>query len=213
MILEYKNYYKCPNCEQILYKDMMDNLNCNSEVVRYSDDKIVGIGFNGMFSFTRCSNCNSIIALNDETLIKEIVKDNEAIEASYPNLDDCLKTLNELAEGDTHGIENTEFVVRKHLIWVFNDRVRQGLPVFEDQEDFDIWYDNALKILNNSNFSHEREIFLKVEIYRYLGKFEEAEKTLSSIKTSDPFSQSDIDEVREHIEEKNRELFISKYKF
>ncbi|MCK5788959.1 MAG: hypothetical protein KAH32_08165 [Chlamydiia bacterium] len=195
------------------------NLNCKSDVIRYSDDKIVGIGFNGMFSFTRCNSCDSIMALNDKTSIyddtsvKNIVKDKKAIEASYPNLEDCIQTLEELTEGNTNDIGNTEFVVRKHIIWIFNDRVRQGLPIFENQENFDKWYDNVLKILDNNNLCDERGILLKVEIYRYLGKFEEAENTLSLIKTPDSYLQYDIDEVRDHIEKNNREVFISKYKF
>ena len=212
MISEYKDFYKCPNCEQTYYKDKM-NLNCNSDVIRYSDDKIVGKGFNGMFSFTRCNSCESIIALNDETSISYVERGEGFIEAPYPNLEDCIQTLEEFVKGNTNSIENTEFVVRKHIIWIFNDRVRQGLPIFKNQDNFDVWYNNVLKILENNNLSHEREILLKVEIYRYLGKFEEAENTLSLIQTPDSYLQYDINEIRENIKNNNRDVFISEYKF
>ena len=212
MYLENKDFYKCSNCEQIFYKDKI-SLNSNSNVVRYSDDKIVGEVANSMFFFTRCNNCGSIIGLNENNSIENIDRGIKLTKASYPNLQDCLQALDELERGNTNGIKNTEFVVRKHIIWIFNDRVRQGLPFIENQDDFDKWYDNALKILENNNFSQEREILLQVEIYRYLGQFDKAEEILSSINSEDPFLQYDIDEIKEHIEKRNRDLFISKYKF
>jgi hypothetical protein len=214
MTLENKDYYKCPNCGQIVSIDKLD-INCSSNIVRFSDDRIVGDDAKGLFFLTHCNGCGGVFEMNKNNDANNIeLKSDEIIfNAEYPTLRNCLNGLEKLKKVDKNKMSNIEFSIRKHIVWLYNDKVREGKDAFKDKEDFDIWFKNALSILKNNDDTSEGKILLKIEICRYLGEFDEAERLLSLLDDSDPYLKLDIDEISENIKNKNREIFISEYKF
>lgn len=71
---------------------------------------------------------------------------------------------------------------RTELWWLFNDRARNGEPLFESPKDETLWKENLEHLLSILDLFYVRKKFKAAEIHRSLGNFDPTLEILSSIK-------------------------------
>lgn len=145
----------------------------------YSDGKTVSSELSDALEVTRCLSCNSFFWIDDaksytsdEAMgdIPMIVALNVEEYISLLNDDSCFKTTDE------------EEILRRELLWAFNDRIRNGKQKFENDLEQAVWRENMnvlLKLLDETDVFSRLQ---RAEIAREIGEFELALKILNGIK-------------------------------
>lgn len=155
----------------------------------YSDGKVVAPMLMNFPDFTKCGKCHHLFQLSK---LKHIgLQDREAdtnpewkyvAYAKFLSLDDCFCVLHQgLALG-----RDDELQVRKRIWWLFNDRVRfvlhvfdlsnehgdiyeQGKGLFIRETDESLWSSNLKSLLNLLDYNVIEERILIAEITRNFG--------------------------------------------
>ncbi len=141
-------------------------------------------------NLTKCKKCNTIFWLSK---LKEIgtfewgadnISDWEnANEAEFLAIDDYFEAI-------FKGIaENTqeEILIRQRIWWSYNDRIRKGQDIFNDESDELRWVDNVKKLELLLDEADINQKIMIAEIKRNLGDFENCISIIHSI---------DIDDLR-----------------
>ena len=77
--------------------------------------------------------------------------------------------------------ESDEEKTRTALWWLFNDRVRNGEPMFQSPEDESLWKENLEHLLPVLDLFYVRKKFKAAEIHRSLGNFVACMEILDTI--------------------------------
>lgn len=182
-----KYIYKCPNCGNLLSKESLNSGNTFG-AEQFSDGKRIAPMLPEFPNLTKCEKCNNFLWLDK---LKEIGtygwKDNQnsnwqnADEAKFLEIDDYFDALkSEIVENKID-----EGFIRKHIWWAYNDRRRDGLEIFIDENDELRWKENCIELLNLLDFSDINQRIMTAEINRNLGNFEKCISIINTIDNND----------------------------
>ena len=182
------NYvYKCPNCSNLLTKASLMSGNTFGAKI-FSDGKRIAPMLPEFPNLTKCKKCNTIFWLSK---LKEIGtfgwgadKNSDwqnADRAEFLEIDDYYDAISK-------GIaENTqeELLIRQHIWWAYNDRIRKGQEIFNDESDELRWIENVKKLKILLDKSDINQKIMIAEINRNLGDFENCISIIQSIDNND----------------------------
>lgn len=169
------NYvYKCPNCGNLLkVGSLMSGNTFDAEI--FSDGKIITPMLPDYPNLTKCKKCELIFWLSKLTEIGTfewgIDSDLEwqnADEAEFLEIDDYYNAIKK-------GIaENTdeELFIRQQLWWKYNDRIRSGNKIFQNEDDESRWTENITILRTLLDQTDINQRIMLAEISRNLGDFE-----------------------------------------
>lgn len=181
------DFYNCPKCHQ-----KYAVLNCASQngigVNIYSDGKAYGQMLDDSIDILKCRVCENVFWLreanyNSSMPIKKINEFPQKDSIEQNSYTDVLK-IDDLFEFIREGHaknRDEEFYIRQNILWMYNDRFRANLAVFQSKKDKKHWKQNLLRLLILLQDSDYDQL-LKAEIHRYLGDFKNCIKTLDDIK-------------------------------
>lgn len=146
--------------------------------VMFSDGRTISPELNEALEVSRCSACREFYWIEDAPVVGgEVAADLPLVRAlSIAEYEELI------SEGIATMTTDEEEIIRTELLWAFNDRTRQGKPLFESDEEKAVWQDNIDALYKMLDTSDVYSRLLKAEIAREMGLFEEAETLLSSIK-------------------------------
>ena len=156
----------------------------------FSDGKIIAPMLPEFPNLTKCKKCKTIFWLSKlhEIGTFEWGADNNS---DWENADEAeFLALDDYFEAITKGIaENTqeEILIRQRIWWSYNDRIRKGQDIFNDESDELRWVDNVKKLEMLLDESDINQKIMIAEINRNLGNFENCISIIHSI---------DIDDLR-----------------
>lgn len=175
--------YKCPNCGNLLKKGSLISGN-TFDMKIFSDGKRIAPNLPDFPDITKCKKCNSIFWLSKlkkiGTFDGDATKNPDwanADKAEFLDIDDFFNAL-ETANARN---KNDELIIRQQLLWAFNDRIRDGKNLFNDENDEIRWKDNINKLLNILDKSDLNQKIMIAEINRNLGKFENCIRIINEI--------------------------------
>jgi len=178
------NYiYKCPNCDNILRKGSLMSGNTFGEKI-FSDGKRIAPMLPEFPNLTKCKKCNTIFWLSK---LKEIGTfewgDNinsewqNADEAEFLEIDDYYKVI---SSGIAENLQE-ELLIRQLIWWAYNDKIREGQEIFNDESDEVSWTKNIKKLKTLLDQSDISQKIMIAEINRNLGDFENCISIIQSI--------------------------------
>lgn len=104
-----------------------------------------------------------------------------AEEVEFPDIKDYFKAIDQgLAEN-----KDEELYIRQHIWWSFNDRVRNGEEIFNDEKDKSLWYANIQRLKALFDKSDDNQIIMIAEIHRNLGDFENCMRLIRGIENDE----------------------------
>lgn len=167
---------KCPYCGA--QHRMIKPAKRLKDFEMYSDGKTLSPELNEALEVSRCSKCNEFYWIEDAPVEANTVE-GELPSVGSLSIEEYIAMLTDETQTVT---TDEEEILRMELLWAFNDRVRQGKPLFDSEEEKVAWQANmdALSKLLDDSDVYSR--LIKAEIAREQGNFEDAEKLLSSIK-------------------------------
>lgn len=182
MLQGQKYIYRCPKCEQLLYRRSLLSGNTFGSIL-YSDGKRVSPMNPAFPDLTKCKRCNEIFMMSDlESVGKYRLGENippawqDADEAEFLSIADYHRAIEtEIAD---------ELMLREHLWQAYNDRIRNGQEIFQDKNDELLWEDNIRKFLSMLDINIVNERIVLAEILRNLGEFDECIRMITSIEDS-----------------------------
>jgi hypothetical protein len=167
---------KCPCCG--VQHRMVKPVKKLTNFEMYSDGKTVSAELNEALEVSRCCQCNEFFWIEDAPVVANAAPDELPLVRALS----IAEYVAMLADDSQTVTTDEEEILRMELLWAFNDRVRLGNPLFENDQDRAIWVANmdALSRLLDETDVYSRMV--KAEIAREQGRFEIAEKLLQSIK-------------------------------
>jgi hypothetical protein len=144
----------------------------------YSDGKTVSAELNEALEVSRCSKCNEFYWIEDAPVVANPIEGELPLVRSLS----IIEYVEMLTDSTQTVTTDEEEILRMELLWAFNDKVRQGKPFFESEEEKTIWLTNMNVLSELLDESDVYSRMIKAEIAREQGNFEVAEKLLSSIK-------------------------------
>lgn len=178
------NYiYKCPNCSNFLTRGSIVSGNTIGAKI-FSDGKRIAPMLPEFPNLTKCKKCDTIFWLSK---LKEIGTYNwddhknskwqNADNAEFLQIDDYFTAL------DTGIAENKEeeLIIRQRIWWTYNDRIRNGKNLFNNETDELDWKENTEKLMNLLDRSDINQRIKLAEIYRNLGEFEKCINIIQAI--------------------------------
>jgi len=175
--------YKCPNCKGLIVRLSFMSANNFGECL-FSDGKRIAPMLPNIPTLVKCEKCNNFIWLYK---IKEIetragffdFKNSECTDyVKFLTIEDNFKVLSlRIAESK----DDIKYV-RKQILWAYNDRKRESLNMFNDEDDEENWIRNCKELLCLLDPIDADEKIMMAEINRYLGNFDEAIKIIKSSK-------------------------------
>lgn len=176
MILLDDTYLKCPNCSNHFAKTNWASANTFGSIL-YSDSYRKAPMMPQIALLEQCTICNQFSWTKDLTEIGNLPIDSQVQrhnKLTTNQLDNALHL-------NLHRNDKEEFYLRLLLWWAFNDRVRNGNPLFENTDEEISWGKNLHALLNIlDNKIPEHRIF-ELEIQRNFGNFDEAMKLLKTL--------------------------------
>lgn len=175
------NYiYKCPNCGNLLkIRSLMSGNTIGAKV--FSDGKSIAPMLPEFPNLTKCKKCDKINWLSK---LKEIgtykfFPENlewlNADEVKFLEIDEYFDALKIAINSEE------ELYIRQRIWWTYNDRIRQGQNIFNDEVDEIRWKENVNNLINLFDKSDINQKIMIAEIYRNLGEFENCIKVIESI--------------------------------
>lgn len=179
--------YECPACSHILKKGSLASGNTFGAKL-YSDGKVDASMFSKYPDLTKCKKCNTLFWLSK---LKSIgyyewyhtarPEWKIADKAEFLELDDYFRAIDS-------GMAKTpkqELYIRHKIWWAYNDKIRSGKNIFDDENDELKWNDNLNKLLLFIKPSNPNQKFMISEINRNLGNFDKCIEILQSIRKKD----------------------------
>jgi len=167
---------KCPECGAL--HQMVKPAKKLLHFEMFSDGKTVSPELNEALEVSRCSKCTAFYWIEDAPVVDKY--EGEPLpHVRGLSIDEYVKMLTDSTQTVT---TDEEEILRMELLWAFNDRVRAGNPIFQIDEEKDVWFSNMTALTNLLDDSDVYFRVVKAEIAREQGNFEVAEKLLLSIK-------------------------------
>jgi hypothetical protein len=116
---------------------------------------------------------------------------NRAREKNFLTIEECVEAL---TIPTIVSDKNTEIQLRMLLMLTFNDRIRNGEKLFQKETDQTIWLKNLYDLKDLLDLTIDFNCIIVADIFRYLGKFEEAQELLA------PFKNAELNWVTNQIE-------------
>jgi len=179
--------YKCPHCgELVKSKSYMSTNNFGARY--YSDGRMIAEMSPDIPRIVPCNSCDACFWLEQKHKSGEISTKEAANEKSseiefvrFPTIYEYESIL----ENKNYNFKDQEIYLRQKMWWSFNDRIREGLPLFSSEMDCVIWDKNAKRLIK---LFKEKDITQKImiaELYRNMGDFKKCMKKLDEIKNHD----------------------------
>lgn len=199
MILLDDTYLKCPNCSNHFAKTNWASANTFGSTL-FSDSYRNAPMMPQVAQLEQCSQCATFCWTKDLTEVEKVPNGSPIQKQSNLTIDQLDKALHlKLYRNDKEA-----FYLRLHLWWAFNDRVRQGNPLFENTDEEISWGKNLHHLLNLLTDEIPEHRIFEVEIQRNFGNFEEAMKLLKTL----PHNFKNIaDQFEYHILAQNKFVF------
>jgi len=178
------NYvYKCPNCGNLLTKGSLMSGNTFGEKI-FSDGKRIAPKLPEFPDLTKCKKCDTIFWLSK---LKGIGTyewgDNvnsqwqKADNAEFLEIEDYYNAINKGIDKN----KDEELFIRQRIWWSYNDRIREGQEIFNDESDELRWIENVQKLKTLFDQSDINQKIMVAEINRNLGDFETCMNVIQSI--------------------------------
>ena len=175
--------YQCPNCDnQLSQESIMSGNTLGARV--FSDGKMIARMLPDFPNLTKCEKCNHIFwlsKLEKTTSYRWGTIRNDGSKrvdrAKFLDLDDYYRAF------DVGVVENKReaCIVRKRIWWAYNDRIRSGVSIFQDEHDEKRWKENCQILQSLLDSSDVNQKMMIAEIHRNLGHFEACITILQSI--------------------------------
>lgn len=183
MLLGPKYVYKCPGCGKYIQKNSLLSGN-NIGAALFSDGKSDAPMLPEFPNITKCKDCNTILWLNKSNEVgtsdsegRKPRKWQDAKQADFLTIDEYFEAI----EKGLASNKDDELFIRQRIWWSFNDRIRNGINIFESDNDELRWKDNLHKLLDLLDISDMNHKILSAEIYRSLGDFDKCINIIESI--------------------------------
>lgn len=182
------NYiYKCPNCGNLLANESLMSGN-TFDAKFFSDGKRVAPMLPEFPDLTKCKKCDTILWLSKLKEIgtyewgdKKNPKWKKAAKADFLDIEDLFRALNEgIAEN-----KQEELFIRNLIWWAYNDRKRNDINQFIDENDEIKWRENCNKLISLLDQSVLNQKIMIAEIHRNLGDFENCINIIQSVDNDD----------------------------
>ncbi len=174
---------ECPTCKSLMKKPGWLSGNTFGAKI-YSDGKKVAEMLPNFPQITKCKKCNNIFWVKDAKVIGEFEWGNKisqeweaAPELGFLSIEDYHSALN----SDLSIDKNHELYFRKNIWWSFNDRQRNDLPFFNNDEERQLWFENLKKLCELLDENNTEQQIMKAEVYRNLGRFDDCKIIINSI--------------------------------
>jgi hypothetical protein len=179
--------YKCPNCGNFLTKGSLMSGNTFGAKI-FSDGKRIAPMLPEFPNLTKCKKCETIFWLSKlkeiETYEWDDQKNTEwqkADEADFLEIEDYYNAIkNGIAEN-----KEEEINIRRLIWWTYNDRIRKGQNIFNDEKDELCWLENIKRLKTLLDQSDINQRIMIAEINRNLGDFENCVSIVQSIVDND----------------------------
>jgi len=166
--------YQCPNCDNLIKRgSLMSGNTFHSKL--YSDGKRVAPMLPEFPDLTKCVKCGTILWLSKMKAIgtlklgdKQNTPWKNADEAGFLSLDEYFIALN---NGMAKTVED-ELFIRRKIWWAYNDRVRNGASLFDDEGDESRWGENCAELIKLLDSEDTNQRIMIAELRRNLGDFE-----------------------------------------
>ena len=147
-----------------------------------------------------CTECHRFNWLRDLTEIENLSPEAKVQDAIRMDISTTIKAIDESCYTEL----GQEVYLRTQLWWAFNDRVREGKPLFEHTNEEQIWADNLFKFLELLKREIIDHLIMEIEIQRNFGNFEEALRLLATVSKD---YKSIADQFEHHILMKYKLVF------
>lgn len=175
--------YQCPNCGHLLTNGSLLSGNTIGARV-FSDGKEIAPMLPDFPNLTKCKKCEEIFWLSklDEigTYDWGYCENSEWQEADKAEFLEIEDYFNAISQGKAEN-RDEELLVRQLIWWTYNDRIRDGEDIFNDEQDEALWIDNVQKLKNLLDHSDLNQRIMKAEICRNLGDFKACVNLIQSI--------------------------------
>jgi len=150
----------------------------------FSDGKRIAPMLPEFPNLTKCKKCETIFWLSKlkeiETYEWDDQKNTEwqkADEADFLEIEDYYNAIkNGIAEN-----KEEEINIRRLIWWTYNDRIRKGQNIFNDEKDELRWLENIKRLKTLLDQSDINQRIMIAEINRNLGDFENCVSVVQSI--------------------------------
>lgn len=177
------NYYKCPNCKNLISRKSLNSGNTMASAL-YSDGKMFAPFLPEFPSITSCSKCKTIFWIDKaeqkgsvEPFGEISAEFNDAEEANFLTLDEYNTAL----ESELFSGPGEEKFLRIRTWWTFNDRVRNKEELFLNEIEKSFWYENSNRLLELLNYEDTEDKIRIAELNRNMGNFEKCMEVIGSI--------------------------------
>ena len=174
----------------------------------YSDGKMIAPMMPTFPDLTKCKKCDTLAWLSD---MKEI----GTLDGSHPewrNADrvEFLEVADLARFLDMDSVKTNavkERIVRQHIWWAFNDRVRNDKRniLYHDAESA-LWKENCRRLAEVLDPTDTHQRIMKAELFRTFGQFDECMKLLNAI--TDEKYRWVIEKYQTECDKENNLLFM-----
>jgi hypothetical protein len=204
-------YLKCTNesCSHLFKHTLLLSGNTFGSKL-YSDSKRIAPMLPDEPTICKCPSCGTFSWMENllereakrESFLEEVEPTENSSTANFLTIEECVEAL---TIPTIVSDKNTEIQLRMLLMLTFNDRIRNGEKLFQKETDQTIWLKNLYDLKDLLDLTIDFNCIIVADIFRYLGKFEEAQELLA------PFKNSELNWVTNQIEaqciEKNTSVF------
>lgn len=183
-MLQGPNYiYKCPNCGNILTRGSLMSGNTYGSKT-FSDGRTIAPMLPEFPELTKCKECHTFLWVSE---LKEIAKYQwgDLENTKWKNAETVrFLEIEEYFKAIEIGFAKNnvdELFIRFRIWWAYNDRVREGENIFNDEADEIRWEENIRKMINIFDKSDINHIIMIAEINRNLGDFKKCIEVIESI--------------------------------
>lgn len=179
--------YECPQCGNLLTNSSLESGN-SMGAEYFSDGKVFAPMLPEFPDLTKCKKCDHIFWLSKLEEIGRYQWSDE-VNPQWESADMAMYLeINDLYRAIRGGIAETkeeELNIREQIWRAYNDRIRNGEPIFQDANDEALWKENVTTLLALFDQSDRNEKLMIAEIYRNLGEFEKSISILNGIEGDD----------------------------
>jgi hypothetical protein len=199
--------YKCPICGANIFKGSLTSGNTFGAKL-FSDAKQIAPMLPEFPAITKCRTCDSIFWFRNAEVVgeaafpsSETVDKSNAYPATFLTIDEYLTAID---AGICESVDD-EYFIRQRILWKFNDRVRYGDPLFNNEIEKKVWTDNINSLLDIIDYDDINQKILAAELHRYLGDFDKCLEIMDSMENPQLVWLKDA--FREECGKKNKEVF------
>ena len=175
--------YKCPSCGKKAFNGSLLSGNTFGEKI-YSDGKRIAPMMPEYPTITQCRKCDTLFRLVGSIGTSDFWESDLATEwgddisvAEFLSIHGNLDAINQEFYDDNMG----EIDYRIRIWHLYNDRVRKGELLFNNDDDEKIWEENLHQLLDMLDVDDRNEMIMMAEIHRNFGKFEECLSIIQSL--------------------------------